>query len=360
MTRLALLTEIPAPFRIPLFNALAERLDLGVTFLRSSQPTRRYRLHEDELRFEWNVLPGLGLGESSRWLIVNGGVRRALGRADVVLLGGWNQPAFWEALVLAKATRRPAAVWVESTLADARPGGLSTLKRAFARAADAFVVPGTASERYVRTLVPRARLAVAPNAVDSALFAGRLGDREQLRAEFGLTRACVLYVGRLAREKGVDLLLEAARGLDAEVVVAGSGPEEASLRAAAPENVRFLGQVERNDLPGWYAAADVLCLPSRSEPWGFPLNEGASAGLPLVATDAVGAAWDLIEDGVNGFRVASGDPGALRTAVLTLLGDGALRERARTRSHEIAGRFTAEAWADAVVELTAALTRGPS
>ena len=168
----------------------------------------------------------------------------------------------------------------------------------------------------------------------------------------------MLYVGRLAPEKGVDVLLRAAEGLAAEVVVVGGGPEESRLRASAPANVRFVGRLDRDELPVWYAAADVLCLPSRSEPWGFPLNEGAAAGLPLVATHAVGAAADLIEEGRNGFRVPPDDPERLRTALCTLAEDDALRRSFAARSSELSRRFTATAWADAVASLVDALARG--
>ncbi|MBV8395966.1 MAG: hypothetical protein JO064_06870, partial [Actinobacteria bacterium] len=58
LTRVTLLTEIPAPYRIPLFNALAARIDLRVVFLRDRHPERPYDLHRDELEFDWRVLPG--------------------------------------------------------------------------------------------------------------------------------------------------------------------------------------------------------------------------------------------------------------------------------------------------------------
>jgi glycosyltransferase involved in cell wall biosynthesis len=85
----------------------------------------------------------------------------------------------------------------------------------------------------------------------------------------------------------------------------------------------------------------------------MPLNEGAAAGLPLVSTDAAGAAHELIEDGVNGFRVRAGDVGALHTALDRLVGDATLRRAAGERSRATAARFTPEAWADAVVRALA-------
>ena len=350
--RVVLLTEIPAPYRIPLFNALAERVDLRVLFLAARNPERPYRLHEEEIRFAWEALPGHDLTVRGRWVVLNHGVARRLRGADVVLLGGWNQPAFWTALSWTKAARKPVLAWVESTLRDSRP---TALKRLLARSCTAFLVPGSAAAELVGSLVADPRVTVAPNAVDGALFASRAADRDALRNELGLEGCCFLYVGRLAREKGVDVLLSALNGVDGRLLIAGSGKEEARLRALAPAETRFLGHVDRDELPGWYAAADALVLPSRSEPWGFPLNEGAAAGLPLVATDAVGAARELIEDGVSGFRVPAGDVEALRSALRRLAEDDSFRRAAGARSRELAAALTPEAWADAVARLVQGL-----
>jgi glycosyltransferase involved in cell wall biosynthesis len=81
------------------------------------------------------------------------------------------------------------------------------------------------------------------------------------------------------------------------------------------------------------------------------LNEAAAAGLPLVASEGAGAAYDLIEEGVNGFRVPVGDEAALAAALRRLAEDEELRIAAGSRSRELAERFTPAAWADAVAGL---------
>jgi glycosyltransferase involved in cell wall biosynthesis len=349
--RVVLLTEIPAPYRIPLFNALATRVDLEVVFLAHRNPLRPYALHEEELEFRRRVLPHREVTIGRRWLLLNGRVLQALRGADAVVVGGWNQPAFWLALVWARLTRTPAIAWVESTLGDRRSGRSGLAKRMLAQLCTAFVVPGGASRDYVQALAPAARVEVAPNAVASALFASRVGDREQLRAGFGIEGCCFIYVGRLAPEKGVDVLLRAFAGVDGELVVAGSGPDEELLRQLAPARTRFLGHLERDELPAWYAAADALVLPSRSEPWGMPLNEAAAAGLTLVATDVVGAARELVEPERNGFVVPADDVGALHRALERVAGDERFRRDATDVSRELAARLTPDRWADAVAGL---------
>jgi glycosyltransferase involved in cell wall biosynthesis len=349
--RLALLTEIPAPYRIPLFNALAERVDFRALFLAREDPRRPfYESDRDEWRFDHRFLPGGGLRRGGRWLVLNWGVLGELRRfqPDAVGVGGWNQPAFWEALVYSRARRAPLLVWVESTKRERRPGTapLELGKRLMIRGASGFFVPGRAAAEYVRSFgVPQERVALAPNAIDDSLFARAAVDRR------GRNECTFLYAGRLDPEKCVDVLLRAFEQVPGELVLAGSGTEERRLRALASDRVRFLGPLGRNELVDWYARADVFVLPSRSEPWGMVLNEAAAAALPIVATENVGAAHDLVEDGVSGFRVPSGDSAALADALRRLAEDEAFRRNAGARSRELASRFTPEAWAEGVAGL---------
>lgn len=360
--RTTLLTEIPAPFRIPLFNALAAKpeVELSVLFLSERDPQRPYPVYADEFQFSWRVLPSRELLRGGRWVVFSRRVSHTLRRLrpSIVIIGGWNQPAFWAAAVYARLARIPLVVWVESTARDTRPGSpLTELpKRLLLRSSKAYLVPGRASAEYLEGLgVAASLITTAPNAVDPTIFEKRVDAlrlrRPELRAELGIDDAVVLYVGRLEREKGVDLLVEAAQSLSATVVIVGRGSEERALQADAPTNVRFEGWFPRDELARWYAVADVFVLPSRSDQWGMVLNEAAAAGLPLVATEAVGGAHDLIKDGVNGFRVAGDDVPALRAALDRLLEDDRFREAAGVRSRELAAAHTPQAWASAVSEL---------
>jgi glycosyltransferase involved in cell wall biosynthesis len=146
-----------------------------------------------------------------------------------------------------------------------------------------------------------------------------------VRAELDLSQGpVVLYVGQLIERKGVVDLLEAHRMLladmpDAMLVLAGYGQLEPVLRRRVEEQrisgVRFTGHVAISDLPRYYVAADCFVLPSHEEVWGLVLNEAAACGLPLVTTEPVGAAPDLVIPGRNGFVVPSGSPRALASAI---------------------------------------------
>ena len=352
--KVALLTEIPAPYRIPLFNALAERVELRVLFLAERDPRRPfYDAHVDERRYDHRVLRGFQLRRGGRWLVLNAGVLRELRRfrPDAVAVGGWNQPAFWLALLYCRLLRIPLLVWIESTARDARSEArvLAFARRTMLRGAAGAFVPGRASAEYARSLGVET-IETAPNAVDARVFERAAVDRS------ARATCTFLYAGRLDPEKGLDVLLEAFRESPGELVLVGSGSDESRLRGLAGDRVRFEPPRDRDGLLELYAAADVFVLPSRSEPWGMVLNEAAAAGLPLVATDESGAAHDLVEEGANGFRVPAGDVEALRDRLRQLAGDPELRARAGARSRELAARYTPEAWADGVVRLVRATT----
>ena len=341
-------------------------VDLRVLFLSANDPRRDYPLYEREIAFATEVLPGRDALVRGRWVVVNVGVLGRLRRLrpDVVVVGGWNQPAFWQAAAYARVTRVPLVVWVESTARDERSGrpALELAKRAMLRAAAAALVPGVAAADYVVSLgVPRERVAVAPNAVDLGLFGARVAAererRDALREELGLDRCTFLCVSRLSREKGVDVLVRAFDGVPGELVVVGDGPDRELVRRLAGPSVRLVGRIERDELLRWYAAADAFVMPSRSDTWGMSMTEAAAAGLPLVATEAPGAGYDLIEEGVNGFRVPVEDVEALRAALARVAQDVGFRERAESRTLELARNHTAEAWGEATAALGRRLTR---
>jgi glycosyltransferase involved in cell wall biosynthesis len=352
--RIALLTEIPAPFRLPLFAALAARpeVDLAVLFLAENDPRRNYPSYERG--FEWKALRGKDALLGRHWLVVNVGVLGRLRRLrpDVVIVGGWNQPAFWQAWLYTRIARVPLVVWVESTARDERAGRgpAEAAKRVLVRLAAAFLVPGRAAADYVRSLGAQ-QIALAPNAVDLGVFGRRAERRPELRAKLGLDGVTFLCVSRLSPEKGVDVLVRAFDGVPGELALVGDGPDRERVAALAGPRVRLLGRIERDELVDWYAAADAFVMPSRSETWGMAMNEAAAAGLPLVASEAPGAGYDLIEDGVNGFRVPVEDVEALRAVLTRVATDEAFRRRARPRTLELARGYTPEAWAESISRL---------
>ncbi len=169
--------------------------------------------------------------------------------------------------------------------------------------------------------------------VDLAIFTP---DRRsaRTRARIGVQNAFTfVYVGRLAPEKSVDVVLEAYARLVARaapdavrLVVAGSGPAEPALRRAAPPGVRFLGNLERaRELPELYASADAFVFASVTETLGLVVLEAMACGLPVIAVPAGGVS-DHLRDNDNGLAVPANDSEAMAQAMWRMATEAGLRE----------------------------------
>jgi glycosyltransferase involved in cell wall biosynthesis len=370
--KLVIVTEIIAPYRIPVFNALAERkeIDLRVIFLSENDATlRQWRVYKDEIKFQFDVLPSWRQRFGRHNILINRGVFSALNKItpDAVLSGGYNYLASWESAGWARVHGVPFLLWSESTALDRRRGHrvVEFMKRRFLGLCRAFVVPGRSSSQYLRDLgIQDERIFTAPNAVDIRLFATLAEETRrvdlQARSRLSLPQRYFLYVGRLVRAKGVFDLLEAYAKLDGEMrasvglVFVGDGADRPELMERASRitlgTVQFPGFVQREGLPEFYALADALIFPTHSDTWGLVVNEAMSCGLPVITTGIAGCVADLLQDGWNGFVVAPRDPSHLAAAMARLAGDSALRTEMGSRGRERIKAYSPAAWAEGVVK----------
>ncbi|MFC1454945.1 glycosyltransferase family 4 protein [Candidatus Undinarchaeota archaeon] len=136
----------------------------------------------------------------------------------------------------------------------------------------------------------------------------------------------IIAVGRLVEHKGFGYLMEAAKGLDTKVLIAGGGPLEGKLRSIAQPNVEFLGKVPQEELVPVYKKTGIFVLPSIWEGFPFTLLEAMSCECACIATK-VGGVPDLIEDGKNGILIDVGDTKHLRESIIALLEDENYRKK---------------------------------
>lgn len=348
--RMALITELIAPYRIPVFNALAHRdeLELHVIFLsRTDSSMRQWHVYEEEIQFSYEVLPGWRQRIGKFNILLNRGVAEALRKfcPHVIVCGGYNYVASWQALRWAKRRHVPFILWSESTGSDRRNehAPMEFLKSKFVGSCDGFVVPGRSARDYLLSLGVRSdQISVAPNAVDLGWFTGAAAavqqHKDHWRAQRGLPERYFLFVGRLVREKGVFDLLHAYEQLplvlreQIGLVFAGEGPMRAELESHAreihPGSVHFAGFLHREELASYYALAECFVFPTHTDTWGLVVNEAMACGLPVVCTRVAGCAADLIHE--NGRLVPAGDSAELSRAMDEI----AVQSEARVRMGE--------------------------
>lgn len=379
--KVALLTPILAPYRIPAFRALAAtpEWDVRVFVNAESEFDRSWEIDAGDLDVEHVRTLSLPRGDRTLHLTEPWTLGRALDRfaPDVVVSAEFGSRSLG-AWLHCRRRRVPLVLWALPTrarLAQADPVrrvlGPFLLKRAAA-----VIVPGSESRRALRAWgADDRRVFVAPNCHDAEGFAKALAalDRETslrtLRAGLGARANIALVAGRLFPVKGTSELLAAwdllPPGLRKEwtLLFVGDGPlGQRVLQAAhmhpSGEIVR-LPAVQPAELVEFYAAADLLVFPSLGDVWGLAVNEAMACGLPVVCSTRAGCAEDLIVHGETGWLADPIYPRAFALTLREALRCGtreALGRRARTRAASFTPALMAEGFRRAI---RAALRRGP-
>jgi glycosyltransferase involved in cell wall biosynthesis len=322
MTRVTVVSPEPTPYRAPLLDRVAARDDIDLTVIYAGRSLAD-RTWSVAYQHRSVYLHGIRFPGARRIVRhdypVTPGVVRALRVSvpDVVMVAGWSTFAAQAAVAWCRATGVPYVLHVESHDLGPRPRWRRAVKdcmvsRFIGSAASILVVGRAARDSVVARGADPRRVRVFANTIDVDRWIAR-AERIARTPHDGVT---VLSVGRPVPEKGFDVL--AAACVDASV----------HLDAVT-------GGLEEDELARHYVGADVFALLSRHETWGVVVNEAAASGLPLVLSDRVGAAYDLLREGENGFLVPSDDVDAAAEALRNLAGDPGLRRRMGERSREL-------------------------
>lgn len=343
MTRVALLVNIPAPYRVPVYDRLASQVDLRVIYMAEREAERAWQvppLAHDHIYLR---------GREVRGVQLRAGVLAELRRfqPDVVMTAGFH-PAMLSAWAYARAKGRAhvavSDAWLgsETQLSAAH----RFLRRRVFRSSAAFVGASVKSIEMFRHHGGTAPAMLAPLSIDNGAF------------EVAAPRTYdLVYAGRIIPAKLPGFFAETvgriARHRSVSVLVIGDGTERARLeRELTVANVRatFTGFVEQAALPALYAQGKILCFPTERDAWGLVANEACAAGLPVVTCPQAGCAGELVVDGDNG-SVLPLDAERWALQIEALLADTARLTRASTRARLRVADYTFEraaaAFADA-------------
>ena len=356
--RITFLTVIPSPYQRELFGAIARHDGLIPRVYYFGRTSPEYSWAESELPPYSEVLPGIALHAWTPCCFLNPTAIRRLRResTDLVVVGDYF--TLTNQLVMRDLNRRgvPWVFWGE------RPGlnRRSMLGRQLRRWAQrpirtgamAIVGMGSRAQAAYRQLVNDDRPVFnIPYHCDLTRFLAIPRSFETRPAR----SVQFLFSGQMIARKGVDVLLEAFITLSSRysdsrcaprLTLLGDGPQRQHYQSMVPPALRdricFKGFVQPSALPDVFARANVFVLPSRHDGWGLVINEAIAAGMPVITTDCVGAAADLVEDGRNGFVVPADDAETLLNAVDRFITAPAMIEPFAARSRTIARRYRLE------------------
>ena len=330
------ITHFVSPYQVELFNAVAARgdVDLFVTYRHDSWKGRHWE--QIDIVHPHCVLRDAATREQ---------VRGSVASCDMVVFNLYRDP-FVRRLMRARARQSTPWVFWGERPAFRLKGPLGTLYRRWRLSpllhstAPIWGIGSWATAKYRDEFGPRRKYADLPYYSDLSRFRPTETCVDGGRRHF-------LYSGALTARKGVDLIATVFRDLlaaghDLKLTVVGAGELSGALEsqfAGLEQAVHFAGFQDWQALPEWYRRANFLVAPSRYDGWGLIVAEGLAAGLPVIASDQMGAAIDLVEHDKNGWIAAAGSVDSLKSCWLkaATLTDSEYRERRQLAIESIAG-----------------------
>lgn len=364
--RVLAIASHPVQYMAPLFRRMAEALDLQVAYCSLRGATTAGHDPDFQASVQWDIplldgyawveVPNQGSGDDSFWGLRNPGLRQLIrnGGFDAVLCYlGYRCASFW---IVRSAARSAHAAFLFGTDAhslaprDGKGWKIKAKKLLWPilfRQADQIFVPSSGTLQMIESLgIAADRITLTPYAVDNEWWKARSRevDRFAVRAKWQVEpdTPVILFCAKLVPWKGPrDLLLAFAQAAipGAVLVYAGDGSErmpleQESARLGIQSSVRFLGFVNQSQLPALYTAADVMVLPSKYEPFAVVVNEAMCCGCPVIVSDQVGAARDLVTPVRPEFVFPAGDVAALVKTLRLALAERELLDETASRGYE--------------------------
>jgi glycosyltransferase involved in cell wall biosynthesis len=355
--RVAMVTNIPAPYRLPTYELLADfpGIELTVIFCSGREPDREWDLQR--LRVPHVFLRERVLAWKGRYIHANPDVwsrLRAL-EPEAIITTGFN-PTHLIAFAFARLYRvRHIAMTDGTAVSESRLSALHHwLRRLVYRRSHAFIGAGEGSFALYRQYgVPESSLYQSHLCANNPVFAATTAPQRDID---------LIFCGRFAAGKlplfAIEVAEQVARRLGRRVVLllVGSGELNAQMRQAVDQasrwiDARFAGFARQSELPAHYARSRLLLFPTAGDTWGVVANEACAAGVPVIVSPQAGVAGDLVRDGENG-RVLALDVGLWADAAATLLFDDAAWRRMSQRALELVQPYT---YANAAAGVAAAV-----
>ncbi|WP_151635202.1 glycosyltransferase [Noviherbaspirillum aerium] len=354
--RIALVTNHPPPFRIPIYERIARTpgIDLHAVFCSEREPNRQWAL--PPLRFNHVFLKERYISRGANYIHNNPDVLTALNKIapDVIVTTGFN-PTFLYAFGYAVVRNVGHVPMTDGT--DISEAALSRWHRAVRRIvyarSRAFIAASLGGLRlYADYSIARESSFLSCLCIDNDAYAEQ-ADTQQKQYD-------LMFCGRMVADKNPLFALQVADGLATRlgrrtsILFVGSGAQEAELNAMADKlalrvDVTINGHAEQHELPSLYGAAKVFLFPTARDVWGVVANEACASGLPVIVTPEAGVAGELVLDGENGF-ICGLDLAQWIDRAELLLTNHVLYRRFSTRSRTLASGYTFDHAADGIIQ----------
>jgi glycosyltransferase involved in cell wall biosynthesis len=345
------LTNLPAPYRFPIWDRIAETFDLKVAFLLKEKNWRNWTVPTGQTwRHEYLSLKSINIKEYDFIPSIRG-AKKLLLNVDLLVLGGWETPFYIRILLLAKKRHIPVIQIYESTKDSQRfkNGLIPKIRANFFSKIDFVITFGDSSTKATKAMgVAPEKILTLFNPVDVSWYHTFSHNNRKLPAPGHR----YIYVGQLIDRKNVENIINSFATLRNKfdtLTIAGDGPLAQKLKDLVAtlkieDSVIFAGHRNKLELAELYATSNTLILASTNEVWGLVVNEALASGLHAVVADKCGVA-EFVKN-MKGVFICSTDQNSLKAAM-----ELSLRQWVGyIESPEIL-KFTPEKFTDEVIKL---------
>ena len=305
-----LITNIPTPYRIPLWDKLKKSIPFEVICIAHIEKNRLWKVEQRNYinflksyhffisKMDWAIHFTIPFSLFFKLMIKN---------PSNLIISGYDSFAYWEALLYAKIFRKKTILWNGSTLLSSRSKNkiVNLLKKVFINSFDSFYTYGTEATKYLEYFGINSKdIVTGINCVDTEYFKNKTSNEKS-----NINTLNFLYVGQLIERKGLENTLRAfskIKNKNWKLSIVGKGEDENKLinlvkNLNLKNNVIFEGFKQKDEIINYYSQSDIFLMPSYSEVWGLVLNEALASGLFCLSSKYAGATIDLIEEGKNGY-----------------------------------------------------------
>lgn len=284
MNQKIIVTNIPAFYKIRMYNEVNKKVRLYVIFTDSIESDRNIDFVNGNIEFDYTILSGTTKEKISKAI----SIVKATDYSELIL-GGWGHPVLWALAFRFPKTKN--AFFIESSYYESTTSGIKgVIKSIFVKRLSKVYASGKSQRRITDELGFKGETIITKgvgvfNYIPQPLYV----ERSEVKNFF--------YVGRFVEVKNLKFLISTFNDLPQyNLYMAGFGEQEEELKAMAKQNVHFLGAINNKDLSGYYQKMDVFVLPSLIEPWGLVVEEALNNGLPVIVSDRVGCAEEIINE----------------------------------------------------------------
>ncbi|MCW6033885.1 glycosyltransferase [Pantoea sp. JK] len=309
---LVIITNVPAFYKINLFNQLSDKLKLKVIFISKISKIRNHDFYNYDINFDHAFLSeGAFEDRSSFKTLYNLFIELTKIKYERVLFPGWEIKELFFLSLITKVKKN--AIVIESSINESKVKGISGfLKKIYLSRMGSAYPSGFLQKEILLNMDFKGRSYLTHGV-------GIINDSPvtDININEKVTRLKYIYIGRLSQEKNLLLLIKVFNELQFPLIIVGTGPQEDELKSAANENIIFKGYIQNKTLHALLKECNVFILPSISEPWGLVVEEALASGLPVVVSNKVGCNKDLV-DAENGIIFNPHDAECLKTSILNM------------------------------------------